>query len=103
MTRALAFTSRAAIDIEEAYSWYEGQRAGLGADFQSELARIIQLLEAMPETGPVVHRDLRRLLVRRFPFALYYRLTESTVEVRGCLHQRRDPKTWIRRIKEQPR
>jgi len=38
---------------------------------------------------PIVHRDLRRLLLERFPHSLYYRLTDSTIEVRACLHQRR--------------
>ena len=97
MSRTLAFTPRANDDVEEAYAWYEAQRVGLGLDFQSELTRVLHLLEAMPEAGPIVHRDLRRLLVKRFPFSLYYRLTESAIEIRGCLHQRRDPRTWVRR------
>lgn len=98
MNRRLAFTSRASADVEEAFAWYEAHRVGLGADFQTELTRVLQLLEAMPEAGPVVHRDLRRLLVKRFPFALYYRLTETAIEIRGCLHQRRDPRTLVRRV-----
>jgi hypothetical protein len=36
-----------------------------------------------------VHRDLSRVLLTRFPFALYYRTTDAAIEVRGCLHQRR--------------
>jgi plasmid stabilization system protein ParE len=51
----------------------------------------------MPEAGPIVHRDLRRLLLRSFPFAIYYRLTVERVEVRACLHQRRHPGAWRRR------
>lgn len=101
MSRTLAFTARASADIEEAYTWYETRRVGLGTEFQSELSRLFHLLEAMPEAGPVVHANLRRLLVRRFPFVLYYRLTDSAIEIRGCLHQRRDPRLGMRRA-EQP-
>ena len=97
MKRKLAFTSRASADIEKAYAWYESQRRGLGAEFQNELTRVLSVLESMPEAGPIVRKDLRRALVNRFPFALYYRLTDFAIEIRGCLHQHRDPSAWIRR------
>lgn len=82
----LAFTPRASADVEEAYHWYEDQRAGLGGRFQTEIDRVLYVISTMPEAGPAVHRDLRRLLVHRFPYALYYRVTPDLVEVRGCLH-----------------
>jgi len=95
--RSLAFTSRAGDDVEEAYNWYESQQAGLGAEFESALGSVLRLVEQMPEAGPVVHRDVRRLLLHRFPYSLYYRLTDSTIEVRACLHQRQNPRTPLRR------
>ena len=97
MTRSLAFTPRARDDVEEAYNWYESQQAGLGAEFESALASVIRLVTQMPEAGPIVHGDIRRLLVERFPYSLYYRLIDSTIEVRACLHQRRNPRTQLRR------
>lgn len=97
MSRSLAFTSRATNDVEEAYTWYDSQQVGLGAEFESALASVLRLVKEMPEAGPVVHRDIRRLLLERFPYSLYYRLTDSTIEVRACLHQRRNPQTQRRR------
>ena len=97
MRRSLAFTSRAGDDVEEAYKWYESQQVGLGAEFESALASVLRLVNEMPEAGPIVHRDVRRLLLERFPYSLYYRLTGSTIEVRACLHQRRNPQTQLRR------
>ena len=97
MTRSLAFTGRATTDITDAFEWYERKRSGLGDEFRAALARAFDLVELMPEAGPIVHRDLRRLLLRQFPFAIYYRLEAERVEVRACLHQRRHPGTWRRR------
>ncbi len=97
MSRTLAFTARASADIEDAHAWYEAQRPGLGSDFERELEIVIHFLEGLPEAGPVVHRTLRRLLVKRFPYAVYYQITEATIEVRGCLHLSRHPRAWIRR------
>ena len=43
-----------------------------------------------------MYRDLRRVLLHRFPYSVYYRLVpaERLAEVRACVHQRRHPRTW---------
>ncbi|MBA3404781.1 MAG: type II toxin-antitoxin system RelE/ParE family toxin [Gemmatimonadaceae bacterium] len=97
MSRKLAFTARASADIEDAHAWYDSQRPGLGSEFEQELDVVVRFLEQRPDAGPVVHRTLRRLLIRRFPYAVYYHVTETTIEVRGCFHLRRHPRTWIGR------
>jgi hypothetical protein len=48
----------------------------------------------MPAAGPIVYRTLRRALVHRFPFAVYYTLTTDLIEVRGVLHTSRRPASW---------
>lgn len=70
--------------MEEAARWYERERAGLGAEFQDELRRALELLVLTPEMVPVAHRDVRRILLHRFPYAIYYRLTATMIEVRAC-------------------
>ena len=77
VTRALAFTKRASADIEEAYGWYEAQGPGLGAEFEVALELGLRLLRTAPSAGLVVHRTLRRLLVPKFPYSLYYRLSDE--------------------------
>ena len=96
MSRQVAFTPLAADDIQQAFEWYDAQRSGLGAEFAVAVDRILELVAELPELGPVVHRDLRRILLVRFPYALYYRVTEI-IEVRACLHLRRSPGVWQRR------
>jgi plasmid stabilization system protein ParE len=91
MTYALAFTERAAADIINAFEWYDRQRSGLGDEFLDALSRTFELAQLMPAAGPEVHRGLRRLLLRKFPFAIYYRIDAGVIEIRGCLHQRRNP------------
>ena len=97
MTYRLELRPEAFADIAEAFSWYESRRSGLGAEFEDELDRTFRLILAMPAAGRVVHRTLRRALVRRFPFAVYYVLSADLIEVRGVLHSSRHPRTWRRR------
>ena len=97
MSRGLRLAPAASRDIVDAYNWYEEQQPGLGEQFRAELNVAFALVQQFSEAGPAVHGDLRRLLVRRFPYAIYYRLTESDVIIRGCLHLHSSPSRWRRR------
>ena len=98
MSRRLAFTPATNADIADAYDWYDAQRPGLGEEFREELAVAFTLLGEFSEAGPAVHFDVRRLLLRRFPYAIYYRVGEREIEVRACLHLHRDPRAWRGRV-----
>jgi plasmid stabilization system protein ParE len=74
----------AAADIDDAFLWYEGQRAGLGHDGIAE----------HPLRYPVIRRNTRRALLRRFPYAIYYRVYGDVIVVVACMHGRRDPRRW---------
>jgi plasmid stabilization system protein ParE len=97
VTGRVEFTPEASEDVAEAFSWYEGQQLGLGREFETHLDRAIAVIRAMPAAGSPVHRTLRRCLLGRFPFAVYYALEGDVIVVRAVLHHRRDPRTWRRR------
>lgn len=97
MSRPLRFTEATRADIAQAYAWYEEQRTGLGEEPQSELTVAFALLAEFSEAGPVVHANLRRLLLRRFPYAVYYRVVGAVIEVRACPHLHRNPRAWHQR------
>ena len=81
-------------DIREAHSWYEGERPGLGEEFLTEIDRSMDLAEKHPKMYPVILRDTRRVLVRRFPYGLFYRLVDDAIVFVACYHLRRDPELW---------
>ncbi len=60
----------AAGDIDDAFLWYEGQRPGLGHDFLSAAQTVIDAVAEHPLRYPVVRRNTRRALLRRFPYAI---------------------------------
>jgi plasmid stabilization system protein ParE len=73
------FRPTAAADVEDGYRWYEGQRAGLGDEFLAAVSNVIESLVAYPERFPVVHRQTRRVNLRRFPYSIFYRIVEDEV------------------------
>ena len=97
MKYRLEFRPEASADFAEAFSWYEQQRSGLGTEFDAEVDRTLSYVIDIPLAGRLVHRTLRRALVRRFPFTLYYTVTRDLIEIRAVLHNRRHPRTWLRR------
>ena len=98
MSRRLEFRPEASADIAEAFSYYEGQRTGLGTAFVAELNRTTDFIEAFPEACPLAHAGLRRALVHRFPHAVYYRLSTELIEVKAVLGTHRDPRQLTRRV-----
>ncbi len=72
--------------MREAWSWYESQRAGLGDELLIEVHAAIRFLETDPERRPFYYRDFHRLITRRFPYKLFYRIEGRRVIVFRILH-----------------
>ena len=86
--------SAAAADIDEAFLWYEGQRPGLGHEFLAAAQTLIDAVAQYPLRYPVVRRNTRRALLRRFPYAIYFRIYDEAIVVVACMHGRRNPRRW---------
>ena len=80
---------KAEADLREAWLWYEAQRPGLGDELLLEIRAAIRLLETDPERRPLYYRDFRRLLARRFPYKVFYRVETGRIIVYRILHARR--------------
>ena len=98
MRAELVLAPAAEQDVGEAYAWYEARRTSLGEDFLLCLEACLENIRRSPEMHPVVHGEHRRCLVRRFPYALFYKVTERTVTVHAVLPTARDPQKWRERL-----
>ena len=77
-----------------AVKWYEDQRSGLGTEFEAACLAAITLIEQHPLSFPVAHREIRRLVLRRFPYTILYRARETELVIVAVMHERRDPRRW---------
>jgi plasmid stabilization system protein ParE len=73
MTLPIVLTREAETEFDEAADWYE-QRAGLGATFTARIRDVLNRIGAMPELHAVVHQDVRRAVVKKFPYNIDYRV-----------------------------
>ena len=83
-------------DLIEGFRFYEAQQPGLGSYFLVNLYGDIESLRLHGGMHRKVHRGYHRLLSRRFPFAVYYKVLGDAVFVHAVLDCRRDP-AWIRK------
>jgi plasmid stabilization system protein ParE len=92
MNYVLDYRAEARAELEDAYNWYEDQEAGLGEAFLDSFNLSIDRIRNRPESYAVIVGDLRRAIVKRFPYAIYYRIISSRVLVVAVLHGKRSPK-----------
>lgn len=61
-------------------------------DAEADIARA-------PRRFPVIRRNMRRALLRRFPYGVFFVEAVDAVQVVACLHARRDPHEWSERLR----
>jgi plasmid stabilization system protein ParE len=90
----LRILSLAEADLLDGFRFYERQSSGIGSYFLETLSSDIESLRLYASIHPRVF-GYHRMLSKRFPFAVYYDVTEEEIRVWRILDCRRDPK-WIR-------
>lgn len=94
MTRTVILRRRAEDDVHTALQWYETQDPRLGDGFLTQLRRTLAQIGRFPESAALQHRKVRRALVRRFPYLVFYVVEVSRVVILAILHTSRDPAVW---------
>jgi toxin ParE1/3/4 len=89
----LVISSQAEAEVVQAAQWYERERAGLGGDFLAEADVTLRRIASGPLQFPCVRRapEVRRALLARFPYHVWFYLEADGVRVFAVLHAKRDP------------
>ena len=82
-------------DLKEGFYFYEFQEGGIGNYFLESLSSDIESLKLFAGIHSIHFSNYHRLLSKRFPFAIYYRIEENEVRIYAVIDCRRDP-AWIR-------
>jgi plasmid stabilization system protein ParE len=96
----LEISSEAELEIFEAALHYEREREGLGFRFEAQIDTVFARLLDHPFQFPLAEDDVRRALVRDFPYAVFFTTEADLITVLAVLHLRRHPDTWKRRRDE---
>ena len=97
MNRRVILRPQAEAELAEAIDWYESRGKGLGADFMRAVDAAIAAIGRNPDQYQIDKGQVRRAVLRRFPYSLIYVASEHEVTVLACFHGRLDPQRWIER------
>ena len=91
------FYRLAEYELNEAAQYYDREDPGLGTAFLQEVDRCLQSIQAAPEAGAILRGTVRRRLLRRFPYALLYKIKPSGIRIVAVMNLRRRPTYWVGR------
>jgi plasmid stabilization system protein ParE len=90
---------QADLDIQSAFDRYEDFQEGRGGVFVRQLDAALTLLRVHPEIAPVYGGPYRRLLVRDFPYGIFYQVQPARVIVAAIIDLRQDPEAIRRKLR----
>ena len=81
-----------------AIDYYNNVEPGLGMAFYAEVESAIALVETYPDMWTEIGDNIRRCLVRRFPYAILYSKEANRVFIYAIMHTKRKPCYWYDRL-----
>lgn len=95
MALPVVYRRKVGQDLAAAFAYYEVQSKGVGDDFLVAVGSVFDAIQRYPEMFSAVYGEVRRAIVSRFPYAVFYRIEPKRVVVLRVLHTARDPKLWL--------
>jgi plasmid stabilization system protein ParE len=93
-----SFHPSAKAELNEAVTYYEACRIGLGTEFLEEIYSTIQRITQFPKAWNQLSLNTRRCLLKRFPYGIIYQINESEITIIAVMQMNRKPDYWKGRI-----
>lgn len=93
-SRQIIVRPSAASEMDAAFGWYENQRQGLGSEYLRAVDAAFAAIGRQPELFRTVRGPIRRVLLRRFPYGVFFVEGPNAITVLAVVHVRRSPDRW---------
>ena len=87
----LKISQLAFFEIEDAKEYYNLQNSTLGDTFKNDIKRSIESIKKFPNLYPNITNDMRRCVLHRFPYSIFYAITDNTILILSVAHPHRKP------------
>jgi plasmid stabilization system protein ParE len=98
MAYKVFISPEAELDLEDTYNCCEAKDTDLGSEFIRVVDASLSAIQRNPLAYASVYKEIRRKLIRKFPYGLFYLVKDEIIVVVACFHVKRDPKQWKRRF-----
>jgi len=98
VAKPLEFHQAASAELESAFDWYLARDERVASRFLDEVTHAIEMITQSPQRWPVSEANVRKFVLRRFPFLIIYRDRPSMIQILAIAHGRRRAGYWKGRI-----
>ena len=95
--RQIIVRREAQLEVQETFLRYQEISEGLGFEFLRALDAALQSIKRNPLAYQKIYKETRRVLLRKFPYAVFYVVEENKIVIIACFHQKRSEIDWLRR------
>jgi plasmid stabilization system protein ParE len=99
MSLRVEFLSGADADLQEIFNRFEDYREGFGTEFITVVDAYLARIAAFPEIAPVYLAGIRRQVMQRFPYGIFYQAGPMRIVVAAILDLRQDEEQILRRLR----
>jgi len=85
-------------ELEDAIEYYDLQVQGLGNKYKNEAKSTIKRIAIFPTAWMEVKPEIRRCIMHKFPYNIYYSIQNNIILILAIAHQHRKPDYWIDRV-----
>ena len=99
MSLRVEFLSGADAELQEVFNQFEDYRDGFGVEFMTVVEAYLARIAVFPEIAPIYLESVRRQIMRRFPYGIFYEVHPARILVTAILDLRQDEQQIIRRLR----
>jgi plasmid stabilization system protein ParE len=93
----VSFLEAADAEVDAAMAWYAERSLLAASGFLHELSKTINHIVDAPHRYPKAEHSTRKIRFDRFPYSIYYRITDDAIVVIAVARGKRRPRYWAGR------
>ncbi|MGX1025110.1 type II toxin-antitoxin system RelE/ParE family toxin [Flavobacterium sp. CS20] len=94
---SLQLSDEAELDLDKSYEFYYENNPKVADTFFQRIKLGFENIKENPVTFPIAHKDVRKYVIKKFPFVIYYRIINTSIQVIAIFHTSRNPEIWNER------
>ncbi|KAA3617144.1 MAG: type II toxin-antitoxin system RelE/ParE family toxin [Calditrichaeota bacterium] len=90
------FDPEAQSEFLEAVRYYEDSKEGLGKRYRQSIENAVLRISSSPLLYRIIHPPFRRILLKKFPYAIIYTIEPDHIRIIAIAHTKRKPGYWLK-------
>lgn len=95
---SIELSDEAEVDFDKSYEFYSEDSPKVADIFFKQINLGFENIKQNPKSFPIAHKDVRKYIVKKFPFVIYFRIIHTVIQVIAIFHTSRNPEIWNERI-----